>query len=594
MSEKEVKIIDTTLGSSLSTSEILPIAPKIDEAGYYSVYVMDPATFEACLRDLDEDPWQRLGRLKDCFKKTPLLMLLNGPSIVSFQPQPDDLLKSFIDKSIDYGIDIFRLSDPLSNLKNLEAAITFIKEKGGHPQGNLCYTLSPVHTLDYYLEQAKLLAEMGIDSLYISDSTGLLTPSKAYELVRALKEEIKIPLGLSLHSSTDLSLATSLEAIRAGCDLIDSASLPLSLHTGQPSVQTLARVLSEANRPSRVNLDITYEIARSLKKADQVSIETDAALYHLPFEIIKEIRDRLLSQNRLSRIKEVLNEVREVHKELGYPPLSSPVSNIISAQALLNSITGERYKIVSKEVRAYVRGDYGQSPAEIDADVKDMILGKKEEQAMPKLNFLKLKKGLAKSLVEKEEDFITYALFPNLALTFFKWRKNPENNPSPSQKEAMKGFNLKDRDFLEKIINFAKEDNIAELDIWEKGKRIRIKRAEVPAPAKETPPLAKEELAVEKEVETPLLEEDYERIVCPLSGTFYRSSSPETEFFVEVGDNVRYGDTLALVEAMKMFNEIKSEVQGQIVEILALNTEVVQEGRLLFLIKVEDSHLAAD
>lgn len=592
MSEREVKIIDATLSSPLSIKEILPIAPKIDEAGYHSVQAMNPATFEACLRDLDEDPWQRLGQLKDCFKKTPLLMVLNGPSIVGFQPHPDDLLKSFIHKSIEYGIDIFRLCDPLLNLKNLEDAILFIKEKGGHPQGSLCYALSPVHNLDYYLKQARLLSEMGIDSLYVCDSSGLLSPAKAYELVRVLKEEIKIPLGLGLCSSIDLSLATSLKAIEAGCDLIDSASLPLSLYTCQPSVHALIRVLSETKRLSGMNPDTTYEIARSLKETgdrNRALIETDAILHRLPFEIIRQIRTQLLSQNRLSRMEEVLSEVREVHKELGYPPLFSPVSNIIGTQALLNSTAGERYGIVSKEIRAYARGDYGQPPAPIDPDVKEMILGKKEAAAEPKLDFLKLKKSLSlsKGLVEKEEDFITYALFPNLALTFFKWRKDPQN-PSPSHKADRKDINLRDKGFLERIIDFTREDNIRELEITEKGKRIRIKRGEIPVQSEETSPLVKEGLPISEEVEAPLLEEEYEKVVSPLQGTFYRSASPEEEFFVEVGDKVSHGDTLALVEAMKMFNEIKSEAEGRIVEVLVSNEEVVEEGQVLFLIKTEE------
>jgi len=445
---KPVRITDTTfrdahqslMATRMRTESMLPIAQKIDQVGFHSLEVWGGATFDVCIRFLSEDPWERLRRLKTHIKKTPLQMLLRGQNLVGYRNYPDDVVKKFVEKAAENGVDIFRVFDALNDTRNLETAVKTVKKVGKHAQGTVCYTLSPVHTLEHYLGIVQRLAELECDSICIKDMAGLLSPKDAYDLITAFKKRTGLPVQLHCHYTSGMALMTYLRACDANVDVLDTAFSSLAGGTSQPPVETVVAALRSTACDPKLNMEILVEVADYLKELRQKyydpirlidpmaeRIDTGILVHQIPGGMFSNLISQLKEQNATDKLGLVLDEVPRVRKELGYPPLVTPTSQIVGTQAVFNVLSGKRYSIVPKEVKDYVKGLYGRSPAPIDEEVKKKIIGDEEvltkrpaDMLKPELNAIPEE---AKQFFEKDEDSLTYALFPQAALEFFRKRK---------------------------------------------------------------------------------------------------------------------------------------------------------------------------
>jgi pyruvate carboxylase subunit B len=445
---RSVKITDTTfrdahqslMATRMRTESMLPIAEKIDEVGFFSLEVWGGATFDVSIRYLREDPWERLRLLKQHVRKTPLQMLLRGQNIVGYKNYPDRVVKKFVEKAAENGVDIFRIFDALNDTRNLEKAIETARKVGAHVQGTICYTLSPVHTIRHYLQVAQRLAELHCDSVCVKDMAGMLAPKDAYDLISALKKDVGLPVHLHCHSTSGMALMSYLRACDAGVDILDTAFSPLGWGTSQPPVETVVAALKSTPYDPGFDMRQLVEIAEyfnelrkkyydPLRLIDPISERVDPSIlvHQIPGGMFSNLISQLKEQNALDRLKEVLEEVPKVRKELGYPPLVTPTSQLVGTQAVFNVLSGERYSIVPKEVRDYVRGLYGKPPAAIDEKVKRKIIGEEEPITCRPADLLEPElKAIpeeVKRFTESEEDALTYALFPKAALEFFQKRK---------------------------------------------------------------------------------------------------------------------------------------------------------------------------
>jgi len=427
------------MATRMRTDSMLPIAEKIDQVGFWSLEVWGGATFDVCIRYLSEDPWDRVRQLKKHIRKTPLQMLLRGQNIVGYKNYPDDVVIKFVEKAAEVGIDVFRIFDALNDVRNLETSIKTVERVDKHAQGTICYTISPVHTTTHYVKVAKHLAELDCDSICIKDMAGMLAPQEAYNLVSALKKEIGLPVHLHCHATSGMALMTYLRACDADADIIDTAFSPLAWGTSQPPVETVVAALRNTAYDPKLDMNLLIEIAEyfkglrekyydPLRLIDPMSekLDTSILVHQIPGGMFSNLISQLKEQNATDRLKEVLEEVPRVRKDLGYPPLVTPTSQLVGTQAVFNVLSRERYSIVPKEVKEYVKGFYGKPPAPIDKEVKRKIIG--DEKAITHRPADLLKPQLksipkeARVFFEKEEDAITYALFPQTALEFFKKR----------------------------------------------------------------------------------------------------------------------------------------------------------------------------
>jgi len=447
----KIKITETILrdahqsliATRLSTDEMLPILEKLDQVGYHSLEMWGGATFDASLRFLKESPWERLRQIKSIVKNTKLQMLLRGQNILGYKNYPDEVVTSFIKKSVENGIDIIRIFDALNDVRNLELAIKVTKEAGAHAQGSLSYTTSPVHTVEYYVELAKKIEAMGADSLCIKDMAGLLKPYEGEKLVKALKAAIAIPIQLHSHATSGLASMTYLKGIEAGVDVIDTAISPFSMGTSQPPTESFVSTLEGTEYDTGLDLQLLDEIAEYFQPIKDESIESglmdpkvmgvniNALIYQIPGGMLSNLVSQLKEQNAIDKLDDVLKEVPQVREELGYPPLVTPTSQIIGTQAVLNVMAGERYKMIPNEVKQYVKGMYGKPTVPIKEDIVKMIIGDEEiidcrpaDLLEPVLD--KNRKKIAKYIME-EEDVLSYTLFPKPAMDYFKYREAQQN-----------------------------------------------------------------------------------------------------------------------------------------------------------------------
>lgn len=445
---KPVKITDTTfrdahqslMATRMRTESMLPIAEKIDQVGFFSLEVWGGATFDVCIRYLAEDPWERVRSLKKYIRQTPLQMLLRGQNIVGYKNYPDDVVEKFVEKAAEVGIDIFRIFDALNDVRNLETSIRTVKKVGAHAQGSICYTISPVHTIEHYLEIARKLADLDCDSICIKDMAGMLSPKIAYDLISVLKKEIGLPVHLHCHSTSGMVFMTYLRACDAGVDILDTAFSPLGWGTSQPPVETLVAALKDTPYNPGFDMDLLIEIAKYFKGLREKyydpihlinpmseRVDTSILVHQIPGGMFSNLISQLKEQNAMDRLREVLEEVPRVRKDLGYPPLVTPTSQLVGTQAVFNVLSGERYSIVPKEVKDYVKGFYGKPPVPIDKKIKRKIIGDEKVITCRPADLLKpqLKsiQKRARVFFQKEEDALTYVLFPQAALDFFKKRE---------------------------------------------------------------------------------------------------------------------------------------------------------------------------
>lgn len=448
----KVKITETILrdahqsliATRMKTEEMLPILEKLDEVGYHSLEMWGGATFDASLRFLDEDPWERLRTIRKKVKKTNLQMLLRGQNILGYKHYADDVVKEFVKKSVGNGIDIIRIFDALNDVRNLKVALETTKKEGAHAQAAISYTISPVHTTEVYVKLAKEMENMGADSICIKDMSGLLTPYYAYELISALKKSVKIPLQLHSHATSGLASMTYLKGIEAGVDIIDTAISPFSLGTSQPPTEPLVATLKDSKHDTGLSIDKLNEIAEYFKPIREKSMEDgllnpkvlgvniNTLIYQVPGGMLSNLVSQLKMQNALNKFDDVLKEVPRVREDLGYPPLVTPTSQIVGTQAVLNVITGERYKMVPKEVKAYVKGMYGKSTVPMKEEIIKKIIGDEEVITCRPADIIKPQlesiRNEMKEYLEQEEDVLSYALFPQVAENYFKYRRAMKYN----------------------------------------------------------------------------------------------------------------------------------------------------------------------
>ena len=462
----KVKICETVLRDShqsliatrMTTEEMLPILEQMDKIGYHALEAWGGATFDSCLRFLDEDPWDRLRKIRDKVKNTKLQMLFRGQNILGYRHYSDDVVEYFVQKSIANGIDILRIFDALNDARNLKTAINATKKEGGHVQAAICYTTSPVHTNESFAKFAKQLEEMGADSICIKDMAGLLKPYDAYELVKMIKEQTSIPVQLHTHYTSGLASMTLLKAIEAGVDIVDTAISPMAMGTSQPPTEPLVATLAGTQYDTGLDLNELDKISKyfmplrekylasGLLDPKVLKVDVNALLYQVPGGMLSNLVSQLKQAGQSEKLLEVLEEVPRVRADAGYPPLVTPSSQIVGSQAVFNIIGGERYKMVTKEFKGVVRGEYGRTPVEISPEFRKKIIGNEKpitkrpaDMIPPELD--KLREAV-KPWAIQDEDVLSYALFEQVAVKFFE-----------SRKAKMYNLDSQNADFANKVHN---------------------------------------------------------------------------------------------------------------------------------------------
>ena len=459
MSEKKpLKITETILrdahqsliATRMTTEQMLPIIDKMDKVGYYAVECWGGATFDASLRFLKEDPWDRLRKLRAGFKNTKLQMLFRGQNILGYRPYADDVVEYFVQKSIANGIDIIRIFDCLNDLRNLQTAVTATNKEGGHAQVALSYTLGDAYTLEYWTDMAKKVEDMGANSLCIKDMAGLLTPYKAEELVKALKSTVDIPIELHTHYTSGVASMTYMKAVEAGCDIIDTAMSPFALGTSQPATEVMAESFKGTDYDPGFDQMLLKEIAdyfrpmreeaikSGLLNPKVLGVDIQTLLYQVPGGMLSNMVSQLKEQNAEDKYMEVLEEIPRVRKDLGEPPLVTPSSQIVGTQAVFNVLMGERYKVATKETKDVLLGKYGQTVKPFNPEVVDKVLGEDKKNAItcryadllePELDKIEAE---MKQWKQQDEDVLSYALFPPVATEFFKYRQAQQTKVDPA------------------------------------------------------------------------------------------------------------------------------------------------------------------
>jgi pyruvate carboxylase subunit B len=565
----QVAITDTTLrdahqsliATRMRTRDMLPIAEKLDSVGFFSLEVWGGATFDVCIRFLNEDPWDRLRSLAEEIRETPLQMLLRGQNIVGYRHYPDDIVIKFVEKSAENGIEIFRVFDAVNDIRNMEVAIIAAKKAGAHVQGTISYTISPVHTIETFVAFARELASLECDSICIKDMAGLISPHAAYDLVKTLKDEVGLPVDLHSHSTSGMALMSYMAACKAGVDILDTAFSPFAGGTSQPPTETVVAGLYGTPYDTGLDLVLLTEIKeyfdgvkeKYMGILDPVSekIDTSVLIHQIPGGMISNLVSQLKEQNAMDRYDDVLKEMPKVREDLGYPPLVTPTSQIVGTQAVLNVMMGERYKVIPKEVRDYVRGIYGRSPAPINKQLLAKVLGddvavtcRPADLLPPELEMRTLE-AEELGIVGKEEDILTYAIYPQIAPKFLKGEAEEEK-----LQPATSGSGVQ-----------------AHAGIFNKFKVVVDGAAFVV----EVEPTGTGEMAVATDDAKSAPASAEGGIASNMHGMVLGLK-------VSKGDAVEEGDVVAVIEAMKMENNIHSPHSGIVREIFVSEGDTVGAG----------------
>ena len=436
----------------MTIEDMLPALKTLDEVGYYSVECWGGATFDSCMRFLNEDPWERLRTIKKNMPNTKLQMLFRGQNILGYKHYADDVVEQFCKKSIENGIDIVRIFDALNDPRNLEAAVKFVKEYGGICETAISYTVSPVHNEDYFVKLAMKLEKMGADTICIKDMANLLLPYDAYSLVKKLKENVGVPIHLHTHNTTGTGDMTNLMAAQAGVDIVDCALSPMANGTSNPATESLVATLKGTERDTGLDLNKLSKAAEHFRKVAKdlenrgsldpkvLHVDTNTLLYQVPGGMLSNLISQLKQMNAEDKYYEVLAEVPRVRKDFGYPPLVTPTSQIVGTQAVLNVVAGERYKMITKESKGLLRGEYGQLPAEVNEEVRKKAIGDAEVITCRPADLLEPEldkyREECKDIAKSEEDVLSYALFPQVAEKFFAVRDGRAEAPKAEAKAS--------------------------------------------------------------------------------------------------------------------------------------------------------------
>lgn len=575
----------------LRLDDMLPIAEKLDQVGFWSLESWGGATFDACIRFLGEDPWHRIRELKKAMPNTPQQMLFRGQNILGYRHYADDLVERFVERAAVNGVDVFRIFDAMNDMRNLKTAIAAVKKQTKHAQGTISYTVSPVHTLDTWLSMAREIEDMGADSLCIKDMAGLLAPYPAFELISNLKKSISIPIHMQCHATTGLSTATYIKAVEAGIDNLDTAISSMSLTYGHTPTETMVAMLEGTDRATGLNIELLEEIASYFREVRKKYAQFEGALKgidsrilvaQVPGGMLTNLENQLREQKATDRLDEVLEEIPKVRKDLGYIPLVTPTSQIVGTQAVLNVLSGERYKNIARETEGVLKGEYGATPAPVNAELQQRVLGGAAPVTCRPADLLtpefdKLKAELSKLAVEKQfaitnefDDTLTYALFPQPALKFFQNRDNPSAfEPIPSIESDVGAKPAKQDKSAGSKANEHPGYYVVEVD--GRSYQVKVTSGGDVSAFKE---IAGNPVSTSKpKAELKATTEQFE-VKAPLSGLVQN-------VLVSEGSEVTDGDIILVLEAMKMETEIRSNKAGVIISVHVAEGDNITAGDIL-------------
>ncbi|MFQ5992482.1 MAG: sodium-extruding oxaloacetate decarboxylase subunit alpha, partial [Nitrospiraceae bacterium] len=572
------------LATRMRTEDMLPIAEKLDSIGFWSLEVWGGATFDTCLRFLKEDPWERLRALRAAMPKTRLQMLLRGQNIVGYRHYADDVLSLFIERSVLNGIDVFRIFDALNDVRNMKQAMETVKACGKHVEAAICYTVSPVHSIDRYVDLAKQLEDMGTDTLCIKDMAGLLSPIDAYTLVRRLKDRVRVPIHLHTHYTSGMASTSALMAILAGLDILDTAMSPLAGGTSHPPTETFVAALHDSQYDTGLELSSLTPVAehfRTVRKkyhqfeSDFTGVDTEILHSQVPGGMLSNLAAQLVEQNALDKMRDVLDEIPRVRKDMGYPPLVTPSSQIVGTQATLNVLTGERYKVITTETKNYFRGLYGQPPGPLNREVATRAIGDDEPvKGRPADGLEPELEGVKKELADKTsslEDYLSYALFPTAAREFFDQRERGELVPEPLAPAPESGPAVAHELHLAPV-----EFN---LTLHGESYHVRVSGAGRKRGGRKPYYIRVNDKLEEVQLE-PLQEVFAGVPEAPETGVGAAPARPKpskpgdvaspmpgrvVKVLVSKGDSVQLGDPVLIIEAMKMESQVPAPIAGKVV-----------------------------
>lgn len=570
------------IATRMRTEDMLPICEKLDSVGYWSLEVWGGATFDACIRFLKEDPWERLRKLKAALPNTRLQMLLRGQNLLGYRHYADDVVRSFIQKSADNGMDVFRVFDALNDMRNLEVSIKAIKQAGKHAQGAICYTTSPVHTIEQFVTTGKQMQDMGCDSVAIKDMAGLLTPHTTGELVSALAGSLNVPIHIHSHATSGLASMCQLKAIENGAAVIDTAISAFAGGTSHPPTESMVAALRGTEYDTGLNLELLQEIGfyfYDVRKkyhqfeSEYTGIDTRVQVNQVPGGMISNLAHQLKQQDALQKMHDVLKEIPRVRADLGFPPLVTPTSQIVGTQAVLNVIAGERYKTITNEVKLYLKGRYGQAPGKVNAKIRRQAIGSEEVIDSRPADFIspeldKLRKEIG-TLAQNEEDVLTYAMFPDIGRDFLQQRTDGTLIP-----EALEPVGSETSGICMAATEF-------HVSIHGESYHIKVNgtghRNQLLRPYYISIDGLPEEILVETLDSLVVGQNNTNGTSAqtnPNAGQRPRATAPGhvstsmpgtiVEVLVNVGDSVKAGDPVLITEAMKMETEIQAPIAGKI------------------------------
>ena len=573
-----VLITDTTLrdahqsliATRMRTRDMLPVAAELDKVGFFSLEAWGGATFDTCIRFLNEDPWERLRSLRDQVKNTRLQMLLRGQNLVGYRHYPDDVVEEFIRLAVKNGVDVFRVFDALNDIRNMESVIRALKFYHVHIQGTICYTTSPVHNIQGFTKMAMELEKLGCDSICIKDMAGLISPKNAADLIKAIKDEVFIPICLHSHCSSGMAPMSYFAAAVAGVDILDTAFSAFSWGTSQPPTESMVAALKDTPYDTGLDLQKLYEIGesfaalsekyKSLLTPEATRPNVNVLLHQIPGGMLSNLVSQLREQSALDKLGKVLEEVPRVREDMGYPPLVTPTSQMVGTQAVLNILSGGRYLKVNKEIKDYLLGYYGRPPGEVNEEIRKLVVGdtvpinvRPADLIRPELEKLKAD-GHQLGIIHKEEDLITYALYPQVAVKFLRGELKEEAIQTAAKPRAY---------------GTAAAEFPTEFAVDVDGEVFNIKIS----------PTMGKPIDVEKPRKSRSVTKG--SVVSPMSGMVLSIK-------VKEGERVKEGDLLAMIEAMKMQNEVHSPISGVIKEIMSYEGEVVSSGDILIVVEPSD------
>ena len=566
------------LATRMKTKDMLTIASKLDSVGYWSIECWGGATFDSCIRFLREDPWERLRQLKKAMPNTRLQMLLRGQNLLGYRHYADDVVDKFVELAALNGVDVFRVFDALNDTRNLKRSIDAVKKFGKHAQGTISYTVSPYHNVKIFVSMSRELARMGCDSICIKDMAGLITPDKAYELVQEIKRATSLPISLHSHATTGMATTSLYAAVQAGCDTIDTAISSLSLGTSHPPTESMVKILSDTTFSSGLDMNLLNEIAsyfREIRKqysefeSSVGEVDTRILLSQIPGGMLSNLEGQLKQQNAFDKLDDVMKEIPNVRKELGYPPLVTPTSQIVGTQAVLNVLQGKRYKTITSETKALLSGYYGKTASSVDEEIMRNALGNAKpitcrpaDLIEPELN--KLTKEIGKK-AKSMEDVLTYALFPKIAEEFFEIRDSGKKiempNIPPTAVSKIPHSNKSTQSSAYTVtVDGTQYSVLVEDANHHKGGELRF-----------TPKTHATANGV-------IHEEDVVIVEAPLAGRVLK-------FAKAIGDSISKAETVMTIEAMKMETEIKASMDGTITRLFVTQGDEFTQSQPLYAVK---------